>query len=168
MVKAVIIIILSFSITHFTFGQNQNKISRLTISDILGKNYHNGDTLSLKIKNTDSTQRTITIEAISLVKEPYYYNSVYSAYFNNDSLFFKKLNSSKAASTKNKVYYALPSYEFSPYVLNGNEEQTINFIIKGKSKIKGTPIKFRITSILINFETEVQYSNSFYLFSTPE
>lgn len=168
MIKVVFLTIILFLLTAFSYGQNQKKLSSLIIDSFLKKNYHIGDTLSLKIKNMEPTQKTITIEAVSLIKEPYYYNSIYSAYFNNDTLFFKKLKTVKRLSTQNKITYVLPQYELSPFILTGLEERIFNFIIKGKSKIKGMPLEFRITSILANLQSEIHNSSPFYLFSTPE
>src|SRR5450432_2491603 len=170
MIRTLFIIVFLLFKYNFFYGQGlkQNESNSFLIYPLVKTIYHNRDTLSIKIKNKVSFNRGFTIEAVSLSKEPYYYSAVYSAYLNFDKLFFKKLEASKKSSGKNKLAYILPDYVLYTYAIRGNEERTINFIIKGTTVKKGILLRLEITSDSIDNNSETIYSNPFYLFSLPE
>jgi len=144
-----------------SYGQNtgQSRGKVLTIDTITKTTFRNGDTLSITVRNLTPQRRGFTVEALSMEKQSYYYSAVYSAYFNNDTLFFKTLKATQELSRETHTQYALPNYQTHPYSIKANSDTTIKFILKGVPIQKGTMLRLRITSDIVNDDQETIYSN---------
>lgn len=157
-----------FIISHF-YGQTiQHRGNVLTVDSISKFTFQNGDTLSVTIKNLTSQERGFTVEALSLENEPYYYNAVYSAYFNTDTIFFKTLRATQKRSKQMHTRYVLPNYRTNPYNIKANSDTTISFIMKGTPMQKGTMLRLRIQSDIVNDDYETIYSNPILVTSLPD
>ena len=154
-------------INHF-YGQIiQHRGKVLAIDSIRKTTFQNGDTLLVTIRNLTSQERGFTVEALSLEKEPYYYNAVYSAYFNTDTAFFKTLRATQKRSKETHTQYVLPNYRTNPYNIKANSDTTISFVMKGTPMQKGTMLRLRIQSDIVNDDYETIYSNPIQLTSMP-
>ena len=168
MIRLILTIAFLFIIKSF-YGQNtiRNQGKVLAIDSIVKTTVKNGDTLSITVRNLTSQERGFTVEALLLEKEPYYYNAVYSAYFNNDTLFFKKLRAMQGQAKKTHTQYILPSYQTNPYDIKANSDTTISFIMNGTSMQKGTLLRLKITSDIVSDYYETVYSNPIWVISLP-
>lgn len=138
----------------FIFGQ---KAPFIIVSDIVKKCFYPGDTLSFTIKNTTPKSRGYTIEAVCVdinSKFPIFSSEMYTAYFNNDTLFFKEIMKSKKIAFENKIGFIPPDYRLTPYGINADSLSTFLFIIKGNRMNNGVKIKFRITPDLVDGEPD--------------
>ena len=140
----------------------------LVIDSVFTTTLSSGELLSVKLRNLTPHDRGFTVEAVALSKEPYYYNAVYSAYLNNDTLFFKALRTAKKVSKEQKIQYILPNYNINPYNIKANSDTTINFIMKGTPIQKGVPLKLIIMTDIVDDDYETVYSDPFQVFSLPE
>ena len=150
----------------FAFEQ---KAPFIIVSDIKKKSFYPGDTLSFTIKNTTPKSRGYTIEAVCVdasSKPPIFSNELYTAYFNNDTLFFKKIMKGKETAIKNKVGFMPPDYQLTPYLINADSLSTFVFIVKGDSMKRGVKIKLRITPDLVDGNPDVPIETKpFYIFA---
>lgn len=164
-----IIAFLLFTSLSF-YGQDlkQNKGKVLAIDSVFKTTLSSGEMLSIKLRNLTPHDRGFTVEAVALSKEPYYYNAVYSAYINNDTLFFKELRTAKKVSREQKIQYALPNYNVNPYDIKANSDTTINFMIKGTPIQKGLSLKLKIMTDIVDDDYETIYSDPFQVFSLPD
>jgi hypothetical protein len=160
MTKTVLTLTFLLLIQSVLWGQTtrSEKAKVLAVNVSAKKFIKAGDTITVRIKNLSSFNRGFTIEVVSLGKAPEYESAVYSAFFNADSLFFQKLRRSQALSKSKNVGYLLPDYELHPYEINGSEEKLLTFVVSGKSSPKTVRIKLRITSDIIDNESETVYS----------
>lgn len=169
MVRKIATITLFLLLNNVFYGQTaQDGKGRVLAIDILNmKPIKVGDTIAVRVRNLSSSGRGFTIQAVSLSKEPYFYNSVYSAFFNNDGLFFQKLEASQKKSKKDKLSYILPNYEVHLYEIGSQSEKLLNFIAKGTPLQKRVPIKLRITTDIIADKADTIYSEPLYFLSVP-
>ncbi|OQP51977.1 hypothetical protein A4H97_25500 [Niastella yeongjuensis] len=165
---AVTIALLSLHSIFYGQASNGGRTNILAVDFLTKRTITAGDTILMKVRNLSSASRGFTIEAVSMNKEPGYESAVYSAFFNNDNSFFQKLEASKKLSKKEKLPYVLPDYKLRTYELEGYSERLLTFIVKGIPLRKGIPVKLRITTDIINDESETVFSDVLTISSMPD
>lgn len=139
----------------------------LTLSISAKKFTKVGDTITVRIKNLSSSNRGFTIEAVSLGKKPEYESAVYSAFFNADSSFFQKLKASQELLKSENIGFILPDYELHPYEIVGKTEKLLTFVVRGKALQKNVRLRLRITTDIIEDNSETVYSAPLTILSIP-
>jgi len=160
MTRTLLTLTFSLILYNSLLGQtvNDKKPKVLTVSISPKKTINAGDMISVRIRNLSSTDRGFTIEAVSLSKEPEYETAVYSAFFNADSLFFQKLKASQKLSKSKNIGYILLDYKLHPHENKANTDKLLKFVVKGKSLQKGTKLKLRVRTDIVEDQSETVYS----------
>jgi hypothetical protein len=144
------------------FGQNKsNKNTPLFIvSDIQKSHFYPKDTLHFTIKNRSQSDRGYTIEAIKIGNDSrpdqVFYSKVYTAYFNNDTTFLRKLNKSMRISKTQKTRYILPISKVNPNSIAADSVSIFFFVIYGKRIQNGIKIKFRVIPDIVEDEPDFE------------
>jgi len=171
MTRKILMLILLLFINIENYGQNllETNGSILVIESVFQKKTVEGDSVSVKINNTSSYDKGFTIEVESLIEETgsFYYNTVYSAYFNNDTLLLRNLRKAEKNIKKRKLKYVPSRCVLVPYDIKSNSVAAINFMIKGSSIPNGVLIRFVVTSDIVDDKTETTYSKPIKVFTSP-
>ena len=163
-------LILLGSLIFFSAFAFEQKAPFIIVSDIEKKCFYPGDTLSFTIKNTTPKNRGYTIEAVCVdanSKSQIFYSELYTAYFNNDTSFFRKIKESKKASKENNIRFMTPDVQAIPHTINTDSLSTFIFIVKGnRMNNNGIKIKLRITPDLVDGNPDVPIETKpFYIFA---
>lgn len=155
------------------FGQSKSNHKPLIIvSDINKSKYCYGDTIFFTIKNKAKIIRGYTIEIISInnnsESKDAFNSELYTAYFNNDSSFFKNLKKSRQVSNNNNIGYLSPNAKVLPRIIAVDSTSTYHFIVKGNKSKDGVKMKFKIIPDIIDEEPDYEIeTKSFWLFINP-
>jgi hypothetical protein len=142
------------------------------ISDVIKDRYYTGDTIYFTIKNIDSIDRGYTLQVICMTgseSKRHWYGAMYTAYFNNDTSFFRMEKKDKKVNSKNeKINYLIPNPEFVPHLIPVDSSSIFQYCLKGSKLKKGIKIKFRIVPDLIMNEPEyIIETKPFWIFVKP-
>lgn len=136
-------------------GQEKRNVPALEIiSDIGRAYYYPGDTISFIVRNTTKRDRAFSIEAITADSKKLQigYDAVYTAYFNDDSLFFKKYNEAKKLAKQVQVGFIMPDPAFKVFQVDALGSKTFSFVISGRKVKKGMQVRFRIVPDIVDDE----------------
>lgn len=127
----------------------------------------NSDSIILCVENISDFERGFVFEILSIGDDSEsveIFNSIlYSAYFNNDTSFFKKVKQNKELSDKNKAGFISPDAQLVPYVVKANETIQLYFIISGSPINKPVKLKIRIIPDYVDGEPEYKIESSPFL-----
>ncbi len=150
----------------FVFGQ---KAPFIIVSDIEKKCFYPGDTLSFTIKNLTSFNRGYTIEVACIdthLKLYTAYNEVYTAYFNHDTSFFKKIKESEKSNNEDNIGHIIPDFQLLPHDIRADSLSTFVFVLTGNRMKTGIKIKLIIYPNLVDGNPDVPIETKpFYVFA---
>lgn len=127
----------------------------------------NSDSIVMCVENISNDERGFVFEIVSIGDDSEgvktFNSSLYSAYFNNDTSFFKKVKQNKELSDKKKAGFISPDAQLVPYVVKAHEKIQLNFIISGSPINKPLKLKIKIIPDYVEGEPEYRIESSPFL-----
>ena len=140
-------------------GQENGNIAQFRVKAEYKKSTNkNQDTVIISVENISNVNRGFVIEYTRIGEISEYvssfYGHLYTAYFNSDKSFFRKLKKSQRLSRKEGVGYIVPDSRLIPYTVDANQTKVLQFSLSGQRSSKAIVLKVRIIPDIIDSEPE--------------
>src|SRR5690606_517088 len=132
-------------------AQNKNNTCLYISTNLQSQIYSVDDTISFVVSNPGKTERWFIIETINYDSNMGM-NEVYTAYFNYDYSFFKKIKKYANESQKHGINFIMPEANRQEYLIKPEGDFKFSFCITEKNLKKGCKIRLRITPDLVEDE----------------
>jgi hypothetical protein len=141
-------------------------------SDAIKETYFPGDTISFRVTNQSTTQRGFIIDVVTTEdyqsSDKIFYRELFTAFFNNDTAFIRKLKLYQRESKSSGNRYRTPELTPVTYELEPGRTRKFAFVVKGNRRLEGIRLQLRVIPDLNGDEPEtISESKPFAVFATP-
>ncbi|MCU0384885.1 MAG: hypothetical protein MUE38_02590 [Flavihumibacter sp.] len=140
-------------------GQEDKKVAPFRVKTECLKSANKiHDTVIISVENISNVDRGFVIEFTRIGEisesESSFYGQLYTAYFNSDKSFFRKLKKTQRLSRKDGVGYIVPDSRLIPYTVDANQTKVLRFSLSGQRLSDPIILKVRIVPDIIDSEPD--------------
>jgi hypothetical protein len=156
-----------------TVAQTTRELPPLVLSqEAIKDKYFPGDTIRFSVTNQSMAERGFVIDVVTTQDyqspDAIFYRELFSAFFNDDTAFIRRVTALRATSKKDGSRYRTPELTPITYDLQPRSKRHFAFILKGTKRSDGIRLQIRVIPDLKEDESEVVIdSKPFSVFGNP-